>query len=210
MNVIPWRISNFFNKYLHSLYMLVKYRTNNLNSEAYWNKRFTKSDYEDSHATVDVLNAIFGALEPGSSVCDVGVGTGFFLKKIRDEKQVDTFAIDISSVIIERLKTIGIDGVACELPNQPATDRKFDFVTALEVLEHLKYPGRSVETLCSLLKTNGKLIVTVPNDCLGPDVEPEHLRKYNTKTLQEELQDYVNIDSMDVIDNCLMATCSRK
>jgi 2-polyprenyl-3-methyl-5-hydroxy-6-metoxy-1,4-benzoquinol methylase len=210
MNIIPWRISNFFNVHFHSLYMLIKYRTTNLNSEKHWNERFASDEYEGSHSTENVFNAILDAITPGASVCDVGVGTGLFLKKAREEKKADVFAIDISPVIIDKLKESGINGVVCELPSIPKTNRTFDFITAKAVLEHLKYPRKSIETLATLLNPGGKLIVSVPNDSLGPEDEPEHFRKYDAQTLREELRDYVNVDSIDVIDNCLVATCARR
>ncbi len=209
MNFIPWRVSHFFNVHFHSLYMLIKFGTTNLNTSKHWDRRFADEDYEESHSTKNVFNAMFDAITPGASVCDVGVGSGLFLKKIREDKQAEVFAIDISPVIINKLRSEGIDGIVCELPNEPNINYEFDFIAAKAVLEHLQYSGQSVETLAKLLKKGGRMMVSVPNDCLGPDEEPEHFRKYNVDSLREELQDYLLVEEIKVIDNCLVAFCVK-
>lgn len=209
MKIIPWRISNFFNVHFHSLYMFFKFKTTNLNTQKHWDERFSKDGYQESINTENIFLAMEELIAPDAFVCDVGVGSGYFLKRLKERKTANIFGIDISPVIINKLKECGIDGCVCELPAKPPIDCEFDFITAKALLEHLKYPRQSISTLSDMLKPGGKLIVSVPNDRLGPEAEPEHFRKYNKETLFEELNDLIKVQQIEIVDNCLLAVCVR-
>ena len=210
MYLIPWRISNFFNVHFHKLYMLAKYGAIDLNTHEYWNNRFQTKDYKESENTANVYTEIIRLITPGSSVLDVGVGTGQLLKQIKATKTNDVFGLDISSVAIEELRKEGINGCCCELPAKPPLNRQFDFVISKSLLEHLKYPRESLRTLAELLHENGTFIISVPNNCLGPEVEPEHLRKYDKVSLHEELSDSFDIKRINIIGKYLLAVCLKR
>ncbi|MCK4554896.1 class I SAM-dependent methyltransferase [Candidatus Parcubacteria bacterium] len=210
MKLIPWRVSNFFNTHFHSLYMLLKFKTTNLNTSKHWDCRFANGGYQESENTMNVFHEMERLIPNGASVCDVGTGSGYFLKRLFKNKTSDVYGLDISQVAIDNLKQCGIDGCRCELPMRPPINRTFDFITAKALLEHLKYPDESIEILVDMLNKSGKLLIAVPNNRLGPEVEPEHFRKYTKKALFDLLSKFTKIVEIKIIDNCLLAICEKR
>jgi len=93
---------------------------------------------------------------------DVGTGTGFFLNEMKingwqvtgTEKSSDArdFAkreFNLENLPSEKLFTL--------------RDKRFDVITLWHVLEHIHQINENMETFGRLLKTNGKLIIAVPN-----------------------------------------------
>ena len=141
----------------------------------------------------------FRWLEPrlvGKKLLDFGCGAGGFLLKAR------MLAADVSGVEPEsrlhphftasRLRVFpGIDDVA------QASIGSFDLVTAFHVVEHLPDPRAMLIALAGLLKSDGELIVEVPNsedallklyacDAFGKFTYwSQHLYLFNRRTLSE-------------------------
>jgi len=71
---------------------------------------------------------------------------------------------------------------------------RFDVVLAGEIVEHLNNPGRFFESVCSVLKPNGRLLVTTTNAfCLrrflripfgSESIHPDHTYYYSHVTLE--------------------------
>lgn len=122
---------------------------------------------------------------------------------MKKNKTSNVFGVNISPIAIDRLSELGIKGYCCKLPAKPATSGKYDFVIAKSLLEHLKCTEESLRVMADLLKPGGKLIVSVPNNMLGPEVEPEHHRKYDEKSLVEELGHIFKIEKINVIDKSI-------
>jgi len=72
---------------------------------------------------------------------------------------------------------------ACGLPFAP---RSFDAVVAFQLLEHLYCPGAFVETVATLLRPHGVLLVTTPNGEASRDGEPNpfHVHEYTPDQLE--------------------------
>lgn len=54
----------------------------------------------------------------------------------------------------------------CDIWDIPASDNSFDAILCTEVLEHLPRPSEAIEEFSRLLKSGGKLILTVPSHSL--------------------------------------------
>lgn len=52
--------------------------------------------------------------------------------------------------------------IVCDVINIPQEDQTFDAVLCTEVLEHIPYPDKAITEFSRLLKSGGKLILTVP------------------------------------------------
>lgn len=73
--------------------------------------------------------------------------------------------------------------------------RKYDYLFAFEVLEHIKDDYKTLKEWSSLLKNNGKIIISVPahpSKWSLSDTSVGHFRRYEKKGL-EELLNKVNI-----------------
>lgn len=126
------------------------------NYDVYWIRRET--------AHVMYRHRFIANLLPDEgSLLDIGCGSGVFLEYLRSRKPKLTLkGIDISEVAIMALTEKGIDGEIFDFNKQdfpPSTH--FDYVTIMELLEHLYNP----EDLMHKLKDIGakRYFVTIPN-----------------------------------------------
>lgn len=203
------RVQNFLNRHLHDLFMLLRFGRLDLNSRGYWDRRYLSGNYREDPGTSPVFTAMARHIAGADTVLDVGVGSGLFLRELRARGVREVYGLDVSQVAIDRLMQDGITGWCCRLPDAPETDRRFDVICAKALLEHLRCPSESLATLTGLSKPGGRLLVSVPNDTLGPDEEPEHFRKYSRASLTIELSRHVTIVDIQVIAGCLLAVCHK-
>lgn len=70
-------------------------------------------------------------------------------------------------------------------------DKTFDYVTALDVIEHIEDEAGALATICRLLKPNGRLLLTVPAyEFLYSlhDAAVGHYRRYDKKSIAISLK----------------------
>lgn len=60
-------------------------------------------------------------------------------------------------------KTKGLDTRQLALADAPFGPESFDVITLIDVLEHLPNPTKIVQSIWSLLRPNGIIVVKVPN-----------------------------------------------
>lgn len=71
-------------------------------------------------------------------------------------------------------------------------DKKFDIIGCFDVLEHIEDDSLALKNFFNALKTKGKMILTVPACSLlwsSFDVFGKHFRRYDSKDLQNKLND---------------------
>lgn len=97
-----------------------------------------------------------------ASLLDIAAGTGAWLARMRDAGLTDLAAIEIDT---NRFRVEGVKPVAVDLNHDfsSAFDRRFDVITAIEIIEHLDNPRHFVRNLRSLLNDRGLFLVTTPN-----------------------------------------------
>lgn len=151
------------------------------NSVKFWNDTWKKqNDRYYNH-----FDVIIGLLPDDGSVIDVGCGVGTLLKLIKKRRPLLKIeGRDHSKVAIEKLKRFKIGGLVEKLPN---ISGKADVVIATEVLEHIKDDEQLLRNMSMVAK---KIIITVPNDRLGPEECDEHERKYTADSLGDKLNKY--------------------
>ncbi len=143
----------------------------------------------------DYLQRVKDELSPahGKTVLDVGCGDGRFFYELRNEK-MDLVGLDYSNEAIRFAQAFNPRAhFFCEDIHSFKHARKFDFITLIEVMEHFP-PEKIPKILLSLrkhLKSNGKLIVTVPSTRRAR-VE-KHYQHFTQKTLRETLSPVFNV-----------------
>lgn len=102
-------------------------------------------------------------LAPGCSVLDIGCGDGAVLRYLHDELGVEPWGLDQSTVALKQAATSGIRTIHGDL-NDPETIRQLpqiDYITALEVLEHVPHPEKLLRQLAP--KCRKGFVVSFPN-----------------------------------------------
>ncbi len=125
---------------------------------------------------------------PTGDLLDVGCGSGWFLEVARDYYSV--LGVEYSDTLRTWLKSeLGIDS----FKTLGEIEKKFDVITAFDLIEHVDNPIGMLKTMRSALKPNGAILIYTPNkDSLSFYVTgdknnlicpPQHLYYFNFKSL---------------------------
>lgn len=98
--------------------------------------------------------------ENGGKLLDVPAGEGALAVRLQ-RMGFDVFCCDLYPQIF-RVPDLQVTGGNLD-EKLPYRDDSFDFVVCVEGLEHIENPANAVREFKRVLKTNGKLIVSVPN-----------------------------------------------
>lgn len=134
---------------------------------------------------------------------DVGCGSGKFLHKM-SAKGWRAFGLEISQAACNVGRKKGLDIQQGSIKECRFNDGVFDLITMSHVLEHLDDPVGDMMVVFKKLKSEGKLILAVPNidsweakitgkKWIGYDV-PLHLFHFSPKTLKKLLKSIGFVD----------------
>ena len=114
---------------------------------------------ENTHETVLALLA----KEDRGLVLDAGAGSGALSLKLR-ELGLNVVATDINPSFKAKTVDGNIEFVLSDLDvSIPFKEHVFDYVVAVEIIEHVENPWYFLREISRILKTNGKLYLTTPN-----------------------------------------------
>jgi 2-polyprenyl-3-methyl-5-hydroxy-6-metoxy-1,4-benzoquinol methylase len=146
-------------------------------SELWWSKRFALRYLE--------------AKLPGRDLLDVGCGPGEFLLVARRRGWRGS-GVEPAPEPARQSASYGLDIYEGMLDDFAAqTDRRFDAITAFEVLEHVPNPLSILASMAVLLKPRGVILVSVPNldDPYmlhlrnAPTIPPVHINFFNRRSM---------------------------
>jgi 2-polyprenyl-3-methyl-5-hydroxy-6-metoxy-1,4-benzoquinol methylase/DNA-directed RNA polymerase subunit RPC12/RpoP len=129
-------------------------------------------------------------LKPGkTSVLDVGCFNGFFVKKMLS-MGYDAHGIDFNKKAVaygQEELGLGFRISSDSVEQCIAKGSSFDVITLFDVLEHLPDAKYFLANLLKLLKDDGVIIISTPNNnmCWRPplDYPPHHVSRFTTKSL---------------------------
>jgi SAM-dependent methyltransferase len=110
----------------------------------------------------DFLKSLVAEVIPADSeVCEVGCGTGDILASLRPRRGT---GLDVSPemVRIAREKHPELRFELHDILRGPFKER-FDYVLAVDVMEHVDPPEDAMESMASMLAPGGRLVVTTAN-----------------------------------------------
>ena len=148
--------------YLDEFYSSEYKRFNDSSLEVQKEERdFFNSRWE---AICEISKGHFGKLK-GLSVFDVGFGFAQALLYFRD-KGMEACGLEPSREGVEYAKSQGLDVYQAGIEDFSCVgSRRFDIVTLLNVLEHLRAPAETLVNIKNkLIKPNGLLVIDVPNE----------------------------------------------
>jgi len=133
-----------------------------------------------THFSRKLEKILWAAVDPDLSVIDIGCGNGRLLRSLRKDKKCDVLGIDISQVSINILAFYSIRGI-CANADELSDINPTDVVILSHTLEHVNDDKALIKKIAKRVRKY--VIVAVPNDCMGPEEEPEHLRTYTKESL---------------------------
>ena len=95
-------------------------------------------------------------------ILDVGCYKAELALNLQD---YDYTGLEIDKEAIEYIKNKGIKAVYCDMDKEELPfNEDFDYIVALDVLEHLHNPTKALNDFKKILKEDGLLMVSLPND----------------------------------------------
>lgn len=132
------------------------------------------NDIRYQNFTLPITNFVIEKFLPAHKGLDFGSGTGPV----------------ISSMLIKRGYNI-VQYDPFFAPNQNILNNKYDYIVSCEVFEHFHNPKREIESLMSLLKVNGMLLIMtlLYNDQIDFNMwhyrkDPTHVFLYRKETIE--------------------------
>ena len=118
--------------------------------------------HQDTDNSAACIQKIVGDIK-GTSVCDVGCGTGYLLKCIRDGRS-ETLErlVGVDFIFPEVPKIPGIEFREAKIEALPFGDREFDTVTCTHVIEHILDYRKAIAELRRI--TRHRLIIVIPRE----------------------------------------------
>ncbi len=123
-----------------------------------------------------------GPLKPAQTLIDCGAGTGIFAKEISDLCQVSVLDDHEESIRILRTRFAEDRILRVSGASIPVPDASFDYLTALDVLEHIEQDRMAVREFARIVKPGGHAVITVPASMAlwsDWDVALHHFRRYD-------------------------------
>lgn len=131
---------------------------------------------------------------PNDIICDIGCADAVLLRYLQG-KYKEAIGLDISPQVIEKDKQLGIDNVVFKTYDGAhiETDRQFDKVFLMDVLEHAFEPDILIQQIHKILKTGGMFIIQVPatgwlSEAIFGRYHYGHLRYYDEEYLKSYLE----------------------
>jgi len=183
------------------------------NSPDKWNELWS-DEGEDSwrpQAMKDVYSRIVDILSSGNnpqSVIDIGGGRGFLLDCVRSRlPETITTVVDHSDIALRAALAKGHNVYKRDLEAYQGCFACDTFLCT-EVLEHLSCSAGN-ELLREMEHWGSSAIISVPNDRLGPDEEPQHTMKFTAMSFKSLLFKYWSDVRVEVHGAYLLGVCGK-
>jgi len=109
-----------------------------------------------------ILN--FLDVQPADHLLDAGSGEGYLFTKARTCARMVGADISPSALNIATTRNPGAEWIRCNLQYMPFADHSFDKICCSEVIEHVLDPTAVLRELHRVIKPDGRLVITIPNE----------------------------------------------
>lgn len=112
----------------------------------------------------------------GKNILELGSSLGYFSRIFKDRGFIAEGS-DISSYIVSKAAKLqkDIKFFKLDIEKENKISKKYDYLVAFEVLEHLKDPEKSLKHIKSMLKKDGVLIFSTPFPTKRSLSDPTHI-----------------------------------
>jgi ubiquinone biosynthesis O-methyltransferase len=123
-----------------------------------------KTDYGISSTRKKKILELVGKVK-NKKILDIGCGSGFLAKEIREMGAQKVVGIDISNEAIKEAAKVLDEAMVLDLQTEKleCQDNYFDIIIIAEILEHVLYPENILKEAKRLLKDGGHIVISTPN-----------------------------------------------
>ncbi|OGU11828.1 MAG: hypothetical protein A2X61_15485 [Ignavibacteria bacterium GWB2_35_12] len=178
----------------------------------YFEGRICKATEHDERRLREYILSLIP--KTAKNILDVGSG-GAWLAKSLQNKNVELYSFDISpnniSKALELYPFENHHGIVGDALNPPFRNGTFDCIISSEVIEHIVEPKLFIQKLISLLKTDGRLIISTPykeniqysicTHCNQPTPHNAHLHSFDENKLKNLIDDNKIVFSSYIFGN---------
>ena len=127
------------------------------------------------------------------SVLDAGCGSGYFLSALREvAPDLRLVGSELDSSLLGEVQAKGFETISGDSDSVARSDHRFDVVCTFQTLEHVEDPLAFLSTYLGLLRPNGELILSTPDqdgpirhfDAALTEVPPHHVTRWTAKTFE--------------------------
>lgn len=197
MNPIPWRIRAAISRHFPLVYHLAANLFGRHQSPGYWDARLAETWHLRTWPTKNALIARYTPLD--AAILDIACGNGSILRDLKARGYGDLSGLEISEYAVGRLREEGFTMYPGKVPYLPVPDAGFDAIIASQILEHVIRRDVFANEIKRALKPGGQAFFFVPDDCLGPIDEPEHVVQFNARTFEAFLVRHFEVISIERI-----------
>jgi len=178
----------------------------NLNTRKYYNKVLLNHFNNTGLDVTDMwrIEWLLGRWK-GGKLLDIGCGISPL--PIIAASKGEVWAMDFSDELIERLRlgTNRVKYITGDMNKLPFDDKYFDYVVLGEVLEHSENPKRVISEAERVLKDNGIIAVSCPNE------EKEHIYKQHIWSIsRKDIENMLNVTELDIKSNNILCYAKKK
>lgn len=138
-----------------------------MSKKDYYSEKEKIYPLSDHEAILRYNRAIkISGIKKNQVILDVGCKYAILNDILKEQNiLVDYFGVDITSNVFRKIKGFQPEKfVEADISKKiPFPDNKFDYIFALEIMEHVEFPTRMLSEIKRVLKDDGVLILSVPN-----------------------------------------------
>jgi SAM-dependent methyltransferase len=196
---IPWRVKAFVSDKFPLFYHFASHIGKRGNSPDFWD-RWLAETWNDERRVWPTKNKLIETMTSRSErILDVACGNGSILRYLLKAGYNDLHGLELSRYAVETLSREGISMHLGNLPVISLPDAELDVVIASQILEHIVRRRKFVREIHRVLRPGGRAFIFVPDDCLGPIDEDNHVIKYNQYSLKTFLQRYFEVIQIESV-----------
>lgn len=183
------------------------------NAPDLWDKHWTEEGDESWRAQAlkqvyHRVSQLVGQADPSTPILDIGGGRGLLADKLVADHSVSVTVADHSGSALEAAAEKGHPTLSIDLEDLTLRLPSASVIISTEVLEHLSTNARGI-LLEEMSQRAPSTIVSVPNNRLGPDEEPQHTIKFTAMMLKRLLKRFWRDVRIEVMGPYLVGVCGE-
>lgn len=116
------------------------------------------------------VGLIMSHIKENSFVLECGCASGYMTKYLAEKKKCVTHIVEIDPECCEKASQYAVDWYCGDLEENGwlryyGSYPSYDYILFADVLEHLRNPLEVLKKAITLLRDNGKVIISIPNIC---------------------------------------------